>query len=206
MVQVPLSTMLSIDSIPAAFVNLFNGNISLQGLLAAFFTHGDPQLLQKYDIWKATWPSMGDFEDGMPILWPKELGGSDLKNNSPDETAITDDSSTSTTLPPSASGLWNTFRKKPLVEDYQTKHQNLLAQQEKRLRDAWRDVLAIFPDTNWETFSYYWLIINTRSFFYLMPGQERPEDTNEAMALVPFADYFNHIDDAVRSPIFSADL
>ncbi|OKL63442.1 hypothetical protein UA08_01982 [Talaromyces atroroseus] len=196
MVEVPLSAMLSIDSIPATFVNLFNGKISLQGLLAAFFTHGDPNILKKFDLWKATWPNMEDLEEGLPILWSKELGGLDLKHNSPNETAIADDLSTSITLPPSASGLWNTFRRKSLVEDYQTKHQNLLIRQEKRLRDAWHDVLAVFPDTNWETFAYYWLIINTRSFYYLMPGQERPEDTNEAMALVPFADYFNHIDNA----------
>lgn len=201
MVEVPLSAMLSIDSIPASFVNLFDGNISLHGLLAAFLTHGDPEILRKYDFWKATWPKLRDFEDGTPILWPKELGGRGLKN-SPNKTANSEHSSRSSpsetiTLPPSASGVWNTFRKKPLVEEYQTKHQNLLVQQEKRLRDAWRDVTAVFPDTDWETFSYYWLIVNTRSFYYLMPGEEPPEDTNEAMAMVPFADYFNHIDSAV---------
>lgn len=54
--------------------------------------------------------------------------------------------------------------------------------------------MTVFPDTDWEVFTYHWLIVNTRCFFYLMPGQEVPEDRNEAMAMVPFADYFNHAD------------
>lgn len=59
---------------------------------------------------------------------------------------------------------------------------------------AWEKVVAVFPETDWEAFSYHWLIVNTRSFFYLMPGEEQPEDRNDAMALLPFADYFNHSD------------
>ncbi|KAF7591908.1 hypothetical protein BBP40_000879 [Aspergillus hancockii] len=78
--------------------------------------------------------------------------------------------------------------------EYDTSHQNLLFQQEKRLHAAWDIVVSVFPDTNWETFSYHWLIVNTRSFHFLMPGQEPPEDRNDAMALLPFADYFNHSD------------
>lgn len=193
MVEVPVAAMLSIDSIPSDFINMFNG-ISTHGLLAAFLTHADPGTLEKYDLWKATWPTLPDFEEGMPILWPKNLGGLELKTPVP--TAATTDLS-SISLPPSISGLWNTFRKIQLTEEYETKHQNLLSQQEARLRDAWRDVVAVFPNTDWETFLYHWLIINTRSFYYLMPGEEPPEDSNDAMALVPFADYFNHTDGAV---------
>jgi len=35
-----------------------------------------------------------------------------------------------------------------------------------------------------------------RSFFYVSPGKDEPEDWNDAIALVPFADYFNHDDKA----------
>lgn len=69
---------------------------------------------------------------------------------------------------------------------------------EGRLRNAWEKVVAVFPETDWKAFSYHWLIVNTRSFFYLMPGEEQPEDRNDAMALLPFADYFNHSDVVVR--------
>jgi hypothetical protein len=50
-------------------------------------------------------------------------------------------------------------------QEYESKHQNLLAQQERRLQGAWRNVVVVFPDTGWEAYSYYWLIVNTRSFF-----------------------------------------
>lgn len=193
MVSVPVSAMLSVDSIPPPFTNLFvDGLPPMQGLLAAFLTHGNPKLLEKYNLWKATWPTRQDFEDSMPILWPEKLrvSNSTSSHHSPDSSSII-------TLPPAASGLWNTFHKRPLVQEYATKHQNQLAQQEKRLQAAWKGVTAVFPDTDWHVFVYYWLIVNTRSFYYVKPGEEPPEDTNEAMALVPFADYFNHKDNAV---------
>lgn len=88
-----------------------------------------------------------------------------------------------------------------MEQEYKSNHQNLLAQQERRLQDAWKNVVAVFPDTDWEAYSYYWLIVNTRSFFYVRPGEEPPEDRNDAVALVPFADYFNHVDGAVRNTL-----
>lgn len=193
--------MLSVDSIPPSFTNLFvDGGIPVQGLLAAFLIHGKPKILEKYSLWKATWPTRQDFEDSMPILWPENLRVSNSTSHNisigTNAQAI-DSSSTVIMLPPAASGLWNTFRKRPLVQEYATKHQNQLAQQEKRLEAAWKGVSAVFLDTDWDVFVYYWLIVNTRSFYYVKPGEEPPEDTNEAMALVPFADYFNHKDDAV---------
>ena len=54
---------------------------------------------------------------------------------------------------------------RPWPQEYESKHQNLLAQQERRLQGAWRNVVVVFPDTGWEAYSYYWLIVNTRSFF-----------------------------------------
>ncbi|CRG82956.1 SET domain-containing protein 4 [Talaromyces islandicus] len=192
MVSVPVSVMLSVDTIPRSFIDLFvDHEIPLQGLLAAFLTHGKPEALKKYSLWKATWPTRQDFEDTMPILWPEKLRVSNSSSSSP-----VDLTTSSITLPPAASGLWNTFRKRPLVQGYKTKHQNQLAQQEKRLQAAWKGVIAVFPDTDWDTFVYYWLIVNTRCFYYVKPGEEPPEDVNEAMTLVPFADYFNHKDDA----------
>jgi hypothetical protein len=192
MVSVPISAMLSVDSIPPSFTNLFVDGIPIHGLIAAFLTHGKPETLKKYSLWKATWPTRQDFEESMPILWPEKLR---VSNSSHAITPQAVDSSI--TLPPAASGLWNTFRKRTLVQEYATKHQNQLAQQEKRLQAAWKGVTTVFPDTDWDAFLYYWLIVNTRSFYYVKPGEEPPEDANEAMTLVPFADYFNHKDDAV---------
>lgn len=117
----------------------------------------------------------------MPILWPQYL----QTPNDPHQSAL---------LPPSISSSWNTIRKRKSEYQYESSHQNLLSQQDDRLRASWEIVVTVFPDTDWEVFTYHWLIVNTRCFFYLMPGQEVPEDRNEAMAMVPFADYFNHAD------------
>ena len=96
------------------------------------------------------------------------------------------------------------MHKEPVHVEYETKYQNLLARQEKRLQDAWTNVVSVLPDTDWDTFSYHWLILNTRSFFYVKDGEKPPEDWNDAIALVPFADYFNHVDDAVSGYITTA--
>lgn len=193
MVTVPLSAMFTINSIPGSFISKFPDGTSVHAILAAFLTHGDPEDLQKYSLWKKAWPERREFEDSMPILWPEasRASNSDYETK---ESALRD------LLPPSISGSWNSFPKQKSHFEYESSHQNLLAEQEKRLRIAWDTVVAVFPETDWKTFSYHWLIVNTRSFYFLMPGQEPPEDRNDAMALLPFADYFNHSDVAVSWP------
>jgi hypothetical protein len=168
----------------------------MHGLITAFLTHGDPGHLKRFELWRKVWPSRQEFEEGIPALWPERLRVSNSKFR-----GHRDHHPHPVVLPPSISGLWNSMRRKPVEQEYESKHQNLLAQQEKRLQDAWKNVVAVFPDTDWETYSYYWLVVNTRSFFYLRPGDEPPEDRNDAVALVPFADYFNHVDGAVRSTL-----
>ena len=176
--------MYTIDSIPESFVQKFSSVVgddekgttppcTVHCILSAFLTLGDPQHLGKYELWKKAWPTRRDFEDSMPILWSRDLRGSE----------------SSSLLPPAISGRWNTIPAK--------EQPGLLLEQEKRLRKDWEHVRAVFPDTDWEAYSYNWLIVNTRCFFYLMPGDEPPEDQNDAMAMVPFADYFNHSDGPV---------
>jgi hypothetical protein len=192
MVAVPLRTMLTVDKIPVSFKHQFTDGISVHGLLSAFLIHGDPAMLKEYEHWRKTWPTRVDFEDMLPLLWPKELRASNSKYDK------SHSSSCSSLLPPPGSGLWNSMKKRHLERSYVTKEQNLLAQQEERLHQAWRQVLAVYPDTDWDSFTYHWCIVNTRSFHFRMPGREPPKDRHDAMALVPFADYFNHIDNVVR--------
>jgi hypothetical protein len=190
MLTVPQTAMLSIDSIPSSFVELFPSGTSIHGILAAYLTHGDPKTLKELDAWRNVWPSWQELEASTPILWPAHLRRS---NSSFEE----EDESRPSLLPPSISGLWNSFEKVPVGVDYDTRYQNMLAQEEKRLRHAWERVVTVFPETEWKTFTYYWLIINSRSFYYVSPGKEAPEDWNDAIAMVPYADYFNHEDNAV---------
>ncbi|KAL4894164.1 SET domain-containing protein [Aspergillus ambiguus] len=181
-VVVPLKAMLTIEHLPASFTDKFPPGTPVHAVLAAFFSNGDPEDLSEYDLWQKTWPTRQDFQDSMPVLWPQWLRGSDPQ------------SPRATFLPPSISGAWNTITKRESVLEYESSHQNLLPQQQKRLQQAWDSIVAVFPNTDRGSFIYHWLIVNTRSFYYLMPGQERPDDRNDAMAMLPFADYFNHSD------------
>ncbi|KAL3472638.1 hypothetical protein BJX99DRAFT_211139 [Aspergillus californicus] len=174
-IRVPRPVMLTVEAIPSSFTSRFPERTPVHTLLSAFLCNGAPEDIEPYEIWKKTWPSRKDFEECMPILWPEELR-----------------SKSASLLPPSISGCWSSVPKEKVEYEYESSHQNILAQQERRLDNAWDSVLAVFPDTEWEAFSYHWLIVNTRCFFYLVPGREPPEDRNDAMALLPFADYFNH--------------
>lgn len=191
--------MVTIDGLPESFTGLFPEGTPVHAVLAAFFTNGALDDLRPYDLWRKTWPSRHDFESCMPLLWPACLRGDSDGGPSSSGPGLG-------LLPPSISGSWRSFQKgergpKSSASDY-SPHQNLLPAQETRLRTAWTAVLEVFPETDWDEFSYHWLVVNTRSFFYLMPGQDMPEDHNDAMALLPFADYFNHSDVAVCFPSF----
>ncbi|CAK42636.1 uncharacterized protein An15g06840 [Aspergillus niger] len=202
MLTIPVDLMLTIDSIPSSFTSQFPLGTSIHGIMAAFLTHGDPSLLKSLEAWRSVWPSYDEFEDSMPVLWPAHLRvsnssyGGNADSSSP-EKQDQDHNRGKILLPPSISGEWNTFPKVPVGVDYDTRYQNLLSQQEKRLKDAWANVVKVYPETEWKMFAYYWCIINSRSFYYVSPGKDEPEDWNDAIGMVPFADYFNHVDDAV---------
>ena len=161
--------------------------------MAAYLIHGDAETIHKWDAWRKAWPTRRSFEDSLPILWPEPLQASSFTSSQEN----TDQRSV--ILPPAASGLWNTIRKEPDPRDaeHEAIFQNILPQQQKRLRVAWEDVSRAFPETDWDTFSHYWLIVNSRSFYYVAPEEDPPKDWNDALGLVPFADYFNHLDDPV---------
>jgi hypothetical protein len=44
------------------------------------------------------------------------------------------------------------------------------------------------------SFIHAWSAVNSRCFYYVRPGQRAPKDSNEAMALSPGMDLFNHSD------------
>lgn len=180
---VPSSLMLTLDSIPPSFLKKFRTSTSTQAILAAYLTRGDKRSLKKWDTWRKAWPSREVFEDSMPILWP-ELS----QSNSGAGGII---------LPPSTSGTPESTEKKALGEEDKEIYQNILFRQRTRLRHARENVVSVFPDIDWDSFSYNWCIVNTRSFYYVTPGQEEPEDWNDALGLVPFVDYFNHSDEWV---------
>ncbi|OGE54453.1 hypothetical protein PENARI_c006G05102 [Penicillium arizonense] len=191
--RVPTKLMIIADSIPTTFTKQFPEDIAVQALLAAYLTHGDAEDLSKWELWRKSWPSRQVFADSMPILWPTVLGGPKWPpSNDKNEDVV--DLNKPGFFPPSISGRWNSLNPGPKTRKYELDHQNILPKQVQLLSKAWFDVVAVYPETEWDTFSYHWLIVNTRSFYWIGLGQEAPEDPNDAMGLVPFADYFNHAD------------
>jgi hypothetical protein len=89
----------------------------------------------------------------------------------------------------------------------------LLNIQKSKLALDWTNVSSAFPHISYDHYVYNWLLVSTRTFFYTSsnPEIETPSDTNDCLALVPFADYFNHSDvgcEVTFSPseyVFQAD-
>jgi hypothetical protein len=187
MLTVPLSTMLNIDCVPREFVDRFPHKTYIQTILAAFMTHGDASLLDHWALWRKTWPSRQDLQESLPVLWCECPETHNLGH---------------TTLPPSASGQWNLLSSPPGDGKVEGRYHNILMKQQKRLQSAWETILSVFPTTDWNIFSHHWFILNTRSFYYASPGKKPPDDWNDAIGLVPFADYFNHADKAVSRCLF----
>lgn len=79
----------------------------------------------------------------------------------------------------------------------------LLRTQKQKLKADWFNVLAICPETYFETYVYYWLIVNTRSFYFEMPNVEKQPPREDRMVLCPFVDLFNHSDVGVSCLTFS---
>ncbi|KAI9375968.1 hypothetical protein BJX61DRAFT_492066 [Aspergillus egyptiacus] len=193
--------MLNIDCVPEAFIERFPEGASIHGILAAYLSKGDASSLERWKPWRDTWPDPQSFKDCMPIAWigALESATSSLEHKPGGKYHL---------LPPAASGSWNTSS----LPEGSTRddapggtYQDILPKQEERISAAWETVREVFPDTNWDTFCYHWFIVNTRSFYYVSPGEEEPEDWNDAVGLVPIADYFNHADDPACMATFHED-
>jgi len=72
----------------------------------------------------------------------------------------------------------------------------LLEAQQVKLATDWATVSAMFSALSYEAFLHNWLIVNTRTFYFLppsLPDKIRANIPRECrMTLNPFADYFNH--------------
>ena len=138
-----------------------------------------------YAPWQATWPSLADFQGSMPILWPLKLRES-LPCKRSDGTCT----GHIFPMPPAIGARWGTRA----VSAKQSSQPGLLDKQEKKLKKDWAIVSKIFPNSTFEEYAYRWCIINTRSFYYELPGTKVQPAQEDRMVLCPFVDYFNHAD------------
>lgn len=155
LVRVPIEALLTANSVPKDFHNR-HPSISVHGILASYLAFGGMSA-HEYDPWRATWPSIKDFEESMPIHWPQHCQDA---------------------LPYDAKSV-------------------LLENQTKKFEKDWKIVVEAFPQGKRSAYLYYWLIVNTRSFYFEAADLIPSSSADDRMVLCPIVDYFNHNDEGV---------
>lgn len=180
------------NSIPPDFQDKHT-SISIHGLLASFLTLGKVEDTAKYTLWCNTWPSPADLRQSMPMLWPKDLPPwlKQSKSSLPLFRNVIP-------LPPGVNGEWrsSSFRRS---RSRRESNKGLLQKQEEKLKKDWKVVSGVFPDVSYEKYTYNWLIVNTRSFYYDLLESQKTLPREDRMVLCPFVDYFNHADHGVSA-------
>ena len=188
-IAVPARALLHPDRLPAAFRRrLRPSRATTHGLLAAFMTVGDADdLTRLVGPWSATWPSTDDFKATTPLLLTDEFRRENVERK------------LVPLLPPQVAGEWPTPNGIMMV-------QGTLAKQEARFERDWRALCATpgLPPLDRQQFQYYWLIVNTRSFYFDHGSLAKVKDKDDRMVLCPFIDFFNHADQGVRVALESS--
>jgi hypothetical protein len=80
----------------------------------------------------------------------------------------------------------------------------LLKNQREKLEKDWRDLHTQIPSVDKDLFTYTWLIVNTRTFYWeypdlpnshpRLPKKRTHLTADDCYAMCPFMDYFNHSD------------
>lgn len=73
-----------------------------------------------------------------------------------------------------------------------------LVQQKDKLGRDWNLVSKKYPTLVRDEFEYFWFLVNTRTFYYTDQASDEVKDPNECLAMMPFADYFNHASSACK--------
>jgi len=189
LVKVPFSVLLTIDSVPASLRDLHDG-ISVHGLLASFLAFGVPEDFDPYGPWTATWPSFEDLEGSIPILWPTTM--TETTSSSSQLNGRNSSRHGYCPLPPDISGQWHTSTAE---NSSATLNSGLLGKQKRKFEKDWAKVLPAVHNADRKKYLYYWILVNTRTFYHERPGLNKSKTPREdRMALCPFADYFNHAD------------
>lgn len=76
----------------------------------------------------------------------------------------------------------------------------LVEKQNAKISLDWATVSAAFPALSYTSYLYHWFIVSTRTFYYTPPRMKRrrPVNHDDCLALIPFADLFNHSEAGVE--------
>ena len=181
----PATALLTERSIPATFRRDYT-EITIHGLLAAFLASGHPQL-EQYQPWAATWPTPSDLQECMPMLWPAKIRMRADVQLSPTK---------SCSLMPPAMGC-GAWAHPSLMVFRDSFAPGLLAKQETNFRRDLEIVRQTNPAISIEWYKYCWLIVNTRSFYYELPGLKEKRPKKDCLVMCPFVDLFNHAGEGV---------
>ena len=209
LMHVPTAALFTTSSIPDNFLTTkARKGVAVHALLAAYLTFAplDGALLD-YSPWMARWPRLSDFTTHMPLSWPEKCRNARFtsvthKTTKPSASREGVKSSFAI-LPSPITGSW--LLPSAMDESTPGGSTSLVPQQLKKLHSQLDSVARLLPQhasslrdpqgpTYWR-FIHNWCCVNTRCFYYVAPGQKRPDDPNEAMALCPGMDMFNHTDD-----------
>ena len=189
----PTSALLTVNSIPKRFRALHEG-ITVHGLLASFLAFSGSES-SHYGPWAATWPSMNELRESMPILWSCKLNQV-LHSNGKSGAINRYHEVSPLVLPPAIGGRWQYVSSLSRVSE----DVGLLNQQARKFVADWNIVSKVFSDTDWENYAYHWLVVNTRSFYFELPDATNAPQADR-MVMCPFVDYFNHNDHGVSLQI-----
>lgn len=157
--------------------------VSVYGTVAAALTvnHGNEE--RWYAPWQEVWPSVEDLEKSMPLCW-----GEDLRK----------------LLPPAAKGM--KICNSALTGLRSSYGIDLLKHQEGKYTRDFEAVKAQIAENLRSWYRYYWLIVNTRCFYweYFKRARDakkrgRKLGRDECLMLCPWADYFNHAESGVST-------
>ena len=180
------------NSLPSHF-KASHENLTVHGLLASFLAFGGEETLE-YVPWKATWPSLQDFQESMPLLWPEFL--QEPLNCKGEVSPIIEKEEGITQpaflLPPAIGGKW-----RGMLEYFDREDAGMLYRQREKLKADWHVVNKVFSDRAFLEYTYCWLIVNTRSFYFDILEGGKPKSHDDRMVMCPFVDYFNHKDHGV---------
>lgn len=178
----------------------------VHAILAAHLTFGPfGDIMWENQLWQLMWPRLSTFTTSMPMFWPDRCktpislrtvvteAGKISHRASEDAFAI---------LPPPLTGAW--LQQSREEQPAPSGSTSLISHQYKKFLTHLGLIMMLLPqqmkslsdshDTNYWDFVHKWCCVNTRCFYYVAPWEKKPKDPNEAMAMCPGMDMFNHTD------------
>jgi hypothetical protein len=203
LIHVPTKTLFTTKQIPLSFADAqVRKAIPVHALLAAYFAFGTDKQHDNLAPWMATWPKLSEFLETVPMLWGEESRNALISTNQQPIENIPSPYSGYTRLTavtPTLSGGYLTAKDDKadrsgstiIVDEQLEKIESHIRSLEPILKEeVWSAIQGSTP--TYYRFVHMWLCVNTRCFSYVPFGTKAPSDPNEAMALCPGMDLFNH--------------